>query len=136
LALRRLPPADLHALRRVIASGAVALEPKAKGVVRFALAHPVDIALGTANGLAQACNVSPSVVTRLVKAFGFARFADFRELFKQSVRSGCVGLETAFGRDGGLGAPPRHRLPAAGRAGGLDDRGAASSNDCLRIRIK
>lgn len=89
----RRPPADLHAVTRAIASGTVAIEPKAVGVVRFALAHPVDVALGTAHRLAEACQVSPSVVTRLVKALGFARFADFRELFKQYVRSGCVGLE-------------------------------------------
>ena len=95
----RPPPADLHALNRVIASGTVALEPKAKVVVLFVLAHPVDIALGTALSLARTCHVSPSVVTRLVKALGFARFADFRELFKQSVRSECAGLEITYEHD-------------------------------------
>ena len=92
----RPPPADLHALRQMIASGIVAIEPKADVVVRFALARPVDVALGTALSLAEICQVSPSVVARLVKAFGFSRFADFRDLFKQSVRSGCAGLEIAY----------------------------------------
>ena len=48
---------------------------------------PVDAAFSTCQKVATKCNVSVSTVDRVAAMLGFECFAEFRDLFRQSLRT-------------------------------------------------
>lgn len=80
-------PSDLAALKSAIASQSIALSYHHLRIVRVAFERPELIAFGTASSVADIFAVSPSTVMRLTKALGFARFRDFRTLFREHLRT-------------------------------------------------
>lgn len=79
-------PKDLQEIRDLVASRQVAMPPKARTVLRFALDHPADTAFSTISHLASQCRVSNATVISLLRLFGFEHFRDFRELFRLEIR--------------------------------------------------
>ncbi len=55
-------------------------------VARYAMAHPYDIAFGTARDIAARCAVSTTPVVRLALKLGFEGFRDMREFFRSALR--------------------------------------------------
>lgn len=79
-------PQDIKQLKSLIARRVVVLSDQQELVTRLVLSNPEIIAFGSANRLAAACQVSPSTVARVVHAFGFDAFRDFRELFRRHLK--------------------------------------------------
>jgi DNA-binding MurR/RpiR family transcriptional regulator len=55
-------------------------------VAEFALAHPYDMAFGSARGIATQCGVSVSPVFRLALRLGFEGFRDMKVFFGRQLR--------------------------------------------------
>jgi DNA-binding MurR/RpiR family transcriptional regulator len=80
-------PQDINQLKGLVARRVVNLSDQQELVARALFANPEMIAFGSASSIATACNVSPSTVVRVAKAFGFEAFRDFREVFRRELRS-------------------------------------------------
>ena len=59
---------------------------KLASVAEFALAHPYDMAFGTALGIATQCGVSVSPIFRLASRLGFEGFRDMKEFIGSQLR--------------------------------------------------
>ena len=82
-----MPPASLAELRARIVRRDIRLGRQAETVLRYVVENPEDAAFGTCKSIAQSCKVSGATVDRLAGSLGFSRFADFRDLFRQSLHS-------------------------------------------------
>lgn len=63
-------------------------------VLRHLIGNPADAAFGTCRSIAGRCNVSAATVDRLAASLGFKGFAEFRDLFRRSVRAAADKPET------------------------------------------
>jgi DNA-binding MurR/RpiR family transcriptional regulator len=108
-----LRPESLTELREMIAKRKVRLGDGLETVARFMLENPLDAAFGTCSAIASRCNVSTATVNRLASSFGFGKYAEFRELFRQPLRSGPRAAADGPVKDGADGrrrtAPSRDR---------------------------
>ncbi|WP_352943509.1 hypothetical protein [Mesorhizobium sp. M1050] len=73
-------------LKDMIVATRLSLPEQQERVARTALAHPEIVAFGTAQSLADRCEVSPSTVVRVATALGFDNFREFRQVFRQHIR--------------------------------------------------
>jgi hypothetical protein len=78
--------ANFDDLRAHIVALADELPKKLAQAARYALAHPDDIALGTAASIAKAANVQPSTLVRLAQQLGFRGFSDFQSVFRSRLK--------------------------------------------------
>ncbi|MGL4404985.1 MAG: MurR/RpiR family transcriptional regulator [Notoacmeibacter sp.] len=69
-------------LREKIVSSAGELPKKLSQAAHYALAHPDDIALGTAASIATAAGVQPSTLVRLAQHLGYTGFSEFQAVFR------------------------------------------------------
>jgi DNA-binding MurR/RpiR family transcriptional regulator len=73
-------------LRAHIVATANELPKKLAQAAHYALAHPDDIALGTAASIATAAHVQPSTLVRLAQQLGFRGFSDFQLVFRSRLK--------------------------------------------------
>jgi DNA-binding MurR/RpiR family transcriptional regulator len=69
-------------LRSHIVATANELPKKLAQAAHYSLAHPDDIALGTAASIAKAAGVQPSTLVRLAQQLGFGGFSDYQRVFR------------------------------------------------------
>ena len=81
-----MKPANFEDLRIFIVAEAQNLPKKLAQAAHYALAHPDDIALGTAASIAQAASVQPSTLVRLVQHLGYRGFSDFQDVFRSRLK--------------------------------------------------
>jgi DNA-binding MurR/RpiR family transcriptional regulator len=74
--------ANFEDLRAHIVATASTLPKKLAQAAHYALAHPDDIALGTAASIASAAHVQPSTLVRLAQQLGYRGFSDFQAVFR------------------------------------------------------
>ena len=73
------PPEDFDALRAAFAQRRGRLPKRLKQVAAFALAHPDEVAFGTAAGIAERAGVQPSTLVRLAQSLGYAGFSELQQ---------------------------------------------------------
>jgi DNA-binding MurR/RpiR family transcriptional regulator len=78
--------ASFDDLRSHIVATAATLPKKLAQAAHYALAHPDDIALGTAASIAAAAHVQPSTLVRLAQQLGFRGFSDFQLVFRSRLK--------------------------------------------------
>ncbi len=81
------PPASLDELRGMIVRREIRMSRQLEAVLRHVIGNPMDAAFGTCRSIAERCNVSAATVDRLAATLGFDGFADFRDLFRRSLRA-------------------------------------------------
>ena len=84
---RHAVPRSFEQLRDHIASRQADLPKRLAQAARFALAHPDEIALGTAASIAIAADVQPSTLVRLAHQLGYEGFSDFQSVFRDRLKS-------------------------------------------------
>ena len=65
-----------------------ALTPEAQKAARYVLENPQDVGVSTVREIAEAAQVKPNTVVRMARQVGFDGYEDFREPFRQAIRSG------------------------------------------------
>ncbi len=88
-----MTPNTFEDLRALIASIAAKLPKKLAIAAHYALAHPDDIALGTAASIAAAAHVQPSTLVRLAQQLGFSGFSDFQIIFRNRLKVRAASYE-------------------------------------------
>ena len=58
------------------------LSPRVQQAAAFVLDHPSRVATRSMRGLAREAGVTPPTMVRMVKAIGFARYENFREIYR------------------------------------------------------
>ena len=101
-------PASLLELRERIVRREIVLGKRVEAVLRFMVENPQEAAFGTCRSIATRCNVSPATVDRLAVNLGFERFAEFRDLFRQSLRD-AAGRGTERANASAMDARRPHR---------------------------
>ncbi len=66
------------------------LTPEARKAATYVLENPRDVGVSTVREIAQAANVKPNTVVRMARQVGFEGYEDFREPFRDAIRSGSV----------------------------------------------
>ncbi|QKV18514.1 MurR/RpiR family transcriptional regulator [Oricola thermophila] len=89
----RIPPRNFEALRDHIAASQESLPKRLAQAARHALAHPDDIALGTAASIADAADVQPSTLVRLARHLGYDGFTDFQSVFRERLKNRASSYE-------------------------------------------
>ncbi len=69
-----------------------ALTPEAQKAARYVLENPQDVGVSTVREIAEAANVKPNTFVRMARQVGFDGYDDFREPFRQAIRSGTVSF--------------------------------------------
>jgi DNA-binding MurR/RpiR family transcriptional regulator len=92
------PPASFDALKARIASGEDAFPKRLAQAARHALAHPDEVALGTAASIAEAADVQPSTLVRLAHHLGYQGFSDFQSVFRERLRERASSYEERLAR--------------------------------------
>ena len=78
--------ASFENLRSQIVATAGELPKKLAQAAHYALAHPDEIALGTAASIATAAHVQPSTLVRLAQQLGYRGFSDFQAVFRSRLK--------------------------------------------------
>lgn len=86
-------PESLADLREMIAKRRVHLGSGLETVARYLLDNPFDAAFGTCRTIASRCRVSTATVNRLASSFGFGKYSEFRDLFRQTLRSDSLPMD-------------------------------------------
>lgn len=79
-------PRDFPGLRDLLFARREALPKRLAQVAAFTIAHPDDIAFGTAASIAEAAEVQPSTLVRFAQALGYAGFSDLQAVFRGRLR--------------------------------------------------
>jgi DNA-binding MurR/RpiR family transcriptional regulator len=88
------PPAEtFEQLRMQIAGGNNRLPKRLAQAAQYALAHPDEIALGTAASVAAAADVQPSTLVRLARHLGYSGFRDLQTVFRDRLKSRASSYE-------------------------------------------
>ena len=66
------------------------LTPEARKAATYVLENPRDVGVSTVREIAQAANVKPNTVVRMARQVGFEGYEDFREPFRDAIRSGAA----------------------------------------------
>ena len=64
------------------------LTPEARKAATYVLENPRDVGISTVREIAEAANVKPNTVVRMARQVGFDGYEDFREPFRDAIRSG------------------------------------------------
>lgn len=86
-------PRSFEELRHYIAANQSDLPKRLGQAAQFALAHPDDIALGTAASVASAADVQPSTLVRLARHLGYEGFSDFQSVFRERLKNRASSYE-------------------------------------------
>jgi len=86
-------PRDFQSLQQLIAARAQAMPKRLAQVAAYALAHPDEIAFGTAASIALTAEVQPSTLVRFAQSLGFAGFSDLQEVFQSRLRDRVLSYE-------------------------------------------
>lgn len=93
-------------LRASIVASSSQLPKKLAQAAHYALAHPDEIALGTAAGIAKSASVQPSTLVRLAQQLGFRGFSDFQDVFRSRLKLRASSYEERLTRlESGLSSP-------------------------------
>lgn len=79
-------PEDFDALRAAFAERRDRLPKRLKQVAVFALAHPDEVAFGTAASIAERAGVQPSTLVRLAQSLGYGGFSELQQIFRARLR--------------------------------------------------
>lgn len=79
-------PRDFEGLKTLLAARREALPRRLQQVAEFAMAHPDEMAFGTAASIAALAQVQPSTLVRFAKALGYAGFSDLQGVFRHRLR--------------------------------------------------
>lgn len=79
-------PRDFEGLRALLAARVETLPKRLQQVAAFAVAHPDEVAFGTAASIAELAEVQPSTLVRFAKAIGYAGFSDLQSVFRHRLR--------------------------------------------------
>ena len=71
-----------------------ALSPEARKAATYVLENPLDVGVSTVREIAAAANVKPNTLVRMARAVGFEGYDDFREPFRDAIRSGAPAFES------------------------------------------
>jgi len=83
--------------------------PQARKVAIYILENPLDVGVSTVREIAEAADVNPNTVMRMVRQVGFSGYDDFRAPFREAIRQGAIDFpERArwlqdIGKSGDLG---------------------------------
>ena len=80
------PPRDYAGLRSLLIERHQTLPKRLAQVARFAVAHPDEMAFGTAAGIAEQADVQPSTLVRFAQTIGYQGFSDLQEIFRSRLR--------------------------------------------------
>ena len=80
------PPRDFAGLRSLLIERHQSLPKRLAQVARFAVAHPDEMAFGTAAGIAEQAAVQPSTLVRFAQTIGYQGFSDLQEIFRARLR--------------------------------------------------
>jgi DNA-binding MurR/RpiR family transcriptional regulator len=79
-------PRDFEGLKALLAGRRQILPRRLQQVAEFAMAHPDEVAFGTAASIAALADVQPSTLVRFAKALGYAGFSDLQGVFRHRLR--------------------------------------------------
>jgi DNA-binding MurR/RpiR family transcriptional regulator len=79
-------PRDFDALRARLIGVQPSLPRRLRQVAAFALAHPDEMAFGTAAAIAGRAEVQASTLVRFAQAIGYSGFSDMQEVFRARLR--------------------------------------------------
>lgn len=80
------PPRDFAGLRSLLIERHQNLPKRLAQVARFAVAHPDEMAFGTAASIAEQAAVQPSTLVRFAQTIGYQGFSDLQEIFRSRLR--------------------------------------------------
>jgi DNA-binding MurR/RpiR family transcriptional regulator len=80
-------PRNFEELRGLVAASQADLPKRLAQAAQYALAHPNEIALGTAASIAAAAYVQPSTLVRLARHLGYDGFSDFQSVFRERLKN-------------------------------------------------
>lgn len=86
-------PRDFDSLRSVIIDRKSTMPKRLMQVAAYTLAHPDEIAFGTAASIAVAAEVQPSTLVRLAHHLGFDGFSDLQTVFRERLRDRNLSYE-------------------------------------------
>lgn len=66
------------------------LTPEARKAATYVLENPRDVGVSTVREIAEAANVKPNTVVRMARQVGFEGYEDFREPFREAIKSSSV----------------------------------------------
>ena len=66
-----------------------ALTPEAQKAARYVLENPRDVGVSTVREIAKAADVNPNTMVRMARQVGFEGYEDFRQPFREAIRSGA-----------------------------------------------
>jgi DNA-binding MurR/RpiR family transcriptional regulator len=86
-------PKDFAGLKALIMARAPDLPKRLTQVASFALAHPDEIAFGTAASVAQQAEVQPSTLVRFSQALGYQGFSELQDVFRSRLRDRVLNYD-------------------------------------------
>lgn len=81
------PPRSFDALKELLVQRRDGLPKRLTQVAVYAVAHPDEVAFGTAASIAEAAEVQPSTLVRFAKTLGYDGFSDLQEVFRHRLRA-------------------------------------------------
>ena len=69
-----------------------ALTPEAQKAARYVLENPNSVGVSTVREIAEYANVKPNTFVRLARQIGYEGYDDFREPFREAIRTGHMGF--------------------------------------------
>jgi DNA-binding MurR/RpiR family transcriptional regulator len=93
-----VPPPSFDELKARIASRHDAFPKRLAQAAHHALAHPDEVALGTAASIAEAAGVQPSTLVRLAHHLGYQGFSDFQSVFRDRLKVRASTYEERLAR--------------------------------------
>lgn len=69
------------------------LTPEVRKAATYVLENPRDVGVSTVREIAEAANVKPNTVVRMARQVGFEGYEDFREPFREAIKSGSVDFQ-------------------------------------------
>jgi DNA-binding MurR/RpiR family transcriptional regulator len=85
--IKHVVVASVAELKSAIVTGQIRLLAQNRIVMQTAFEEPYLVAFGTARSLAKASGVSHATVTRVARRLGFAKYRDFRDMFRAHIRA-------------------------------------------------
>ncbi len=82
-----VPTADVDALLERLAGEMEEMSPQLRKAAAYVLDHPIDVGFASVRELADAAAVKPNTLVRMARAVGFEGYDEFREPFRQELRS-------------------------------------------------
>ncbi len=80
-------PRDFDALRQMLVARRGELPKRLAQIATFTMAHPDEVAFGTAASIAQRAQVQPSALVRFAQALGYEGFSDLQSIFRGRLRN-------------------------------------------------